>query len=1038
MAIKTNANSVKETLMERLKDDSKILKDLSIFFSFCATALSGEPISLIAGLALILKTASVSISAGCNIIKKILDFTKKEQKQFSKYDQFRSLFYISCLNCYLESLSEAIKKIQKIKTPNSKKKEVDEEKRQNLLEELNNHIKEFEEAEVSYLFCIEPLESEVPLFASLDKWALTTLAYYGYHNYEIQEIIKEASLEARRRFKSYLSENRPESIWMSNYLAITSRERISSIVIDNLQSIQNILENWTDNITVLKKRREESWNSYREDLQNLPDQKESMYNEQFGVRKVFLQPEVKYHIVGACGDAGKPNSIPDLGHLFGALISTRASGEDLIILSGGPGSGKSTLCRILSSELSKDPKIFPIFLRLRRLKEGSDIALFVEESMQKVGLINHFTDLRNFTNLVLILDGFDELVMASRSRLRHFFNMLREEHNVGPLRNAKIIISGRDTLFPQGEGLPTGSHVISLQPFNKERVKAWGKKWRKLHESSPGNSFYPETLIEEGNGKYSPLHHLVTWPLTLHLVARVHTAGRLNIGKKESQEIEKAYLYRSILSETATRQLDQAKGKGRLKPKEMREFLRELAWEMYTLSTDSMDPTDVAPLLTKYYPEASEADMSDIADVAVVNSPELTKGEETGFEFVHKSFSEYLVAEKMAHCIERVTFKAPEFGSDELTWRMTSQEAASELAPVIGLRLITEEVQEMIEPMLGCLIPFLKGDRVDQIVSGESRYDGLIKIIERFEELYKELIQGKSLDIINKNTQEKLLIKSPLEAFANQCAGLMILGTAAARQITKYKKLNESKVRLFNLEPSENIFWRCLCILYAGGINMDYSLSRRLFDGTTVLSTEESDGINDLSIPIKLASLGFINGYKQCLSSSSGELYTLIKRYDFLINILIILLPSLSHGKVSSRLMDKFHLRNRISDTFSRRHIRPDVFFGRSHDFQDTFEILIESGLVDDKFVRLPSDNMQRFEDLLHYLSRDLVKLEEKPEVIFQTIDRILRDMYKNAHNAEKDLIRFIAELIEPYYNYKKNKNKVDSGTFSRLFGKKI
>ena len=328
-------------------------------------------------------------------------------------------------------------------------------------------------------------------------------------------------------------------------------------------------------------------------------------------------------------------------------VSTRVSGDDLIILCGGPGSGKSTLCRMVASELAGGNEYHPVFLRLRRAKEGAEIKGFIEDFLREEGLILRLADLRQVPNLVLILDGFDELVAASRSRLRHFFNVLQEDVSAGPLKAARVIVSGRDTLFPNGEGLPYGSHVISLLPFDKNRVTLWGKKWRALHAGGPGSSFHPENFIDEPPAvKPKPLHHLVSWPLTLHLVARVHTAGQLTVGGKDVKEVPKAYLYRSILAETATRQTNQVTAStGRFEPRKMRDFLRSLAWEMYTRSTDTLDPADVTQLIAKVDAKAGENDLAELADTAVLNSPELKKGEETGFEFVHKSFSEYLVAE---------------------------------------------------------------------------------------------------------------------------------------------------------------------------------------------------------------------------------------------------------------------------------------------------------------------------------------------------------------------------------------------------------
>ena len=111
--------------------------------------------------------------------------------------------------------------------------------------------------------------------------------------------------------------------------------------------------------------------------------------------------------------------------------------------------------------------------------------------------------------------------MASRARLREFFRGLKDDMASAPLRKAKAIVSGRDTLFPNGQGLPTGAHVVSLLPFDKKRIEAWGQKWRELHPGKKMAKFMPENFISEhaeSKGRsIPPLHHLVSWPLTLHL-----------------------------------------------------------------------------------------------------------------------------------------------------------------------------------------------------------------------------------------------------------------------------------------------------------------------------------------------------------------------------------------------------------------------------------------------------------------------------------------------------------------------------------------
>jgi hypothetical protein len=120
----------------------------------------------------------------------------------------------------------------------------------------------------------------------------------------------------------------------------------------------------------------------------------------------------------------------------------------------------------------------------------------------------------------------------------------------------------------------------------------------------------------------------------------------LELTKAAGRKIEKAVLYKSIVAQTALRQQEQSRGKGRLLPEQMREFVQAISWEMYSTSRDALDYNEGLPILKSIYPTASEVELSELADVAIVNQPELTKGEEGGFEFVHKSFSEYFVADK--------------------------------------------------------------------------------------------------------------------------------------------------------------------------------------------------------------------------------------------------------------------------------------------------------------------------------------------------------------------------------------------------------
>lgn len=956
MAVKTNARTVTETIGEALKSDAKLISSFGKLTAFATAAVSGEPLSLLATATNVAAAATAAIEGASEVTRRLgKESVKADRSSLNNFERFKVVFFTACSRSYIESIGEVFESLKTQKDLSTSKNPSTPKEIATLKQKLQMSVAKLSEAEVSFLFGVEPLSGPVPLFSAYGEWISAASFTMGIDDRAAHNLITQCDKQARERFRVFLTGNDPIADWMRRYLAIARDEKISELV-DGLTSIADSLKDWTEPHKELRKREEKAWASYREMLASLPDLKETMFNEQFGVRKVFVTPEVNYHVAGGAGDTGKPQKSSDIGRLLGALISTRTTGEDLIILCGGPGSGKSTLCRVLASQLAKDENIHPIFIRLRRLKEGSDIGAFIEESLQKLGAINRLSDLREFPNLVIILDGFDELVMASRSRLRQFFNVLREEHSSGSLRGAKIIISGRDTLFPQGDGLPNGSHVVALLPFDKTRVDVWGGKWRALHATGPGSTFEPAHLLDSSktSSKGSPLHHLVSWPLTLHLVARVHTTGLLDLAKgKGAGKIEKAYLYRSILAETAKRQEDQADTIGRLNPEKMRDFLRDLAWQMYSESRDSMDPTEVMPLLAKYFKDSSDAELSELADVAVVNSPELSKGEETGFEFVHKSFSEYLVAERMAYSLELAIFRAAEFGTEELTWRMSEEDTTRELSPYLGIRLVTEEVQEMLEPMLGSFAPFLKGGRVSEVVSGPVRRSGLLLVIERLESLFKQCFSGESFHTVLSTVRKKQLTQNPLEIFSNYCAGVVLIGTAAVRQLQAIDP-KDKKPKLFDGNPVEGAFWRWASILSAGGLQLDRKLASRLYVGMTV---QGRDGriLDDRASPLKLGWLSDMDGYRSSNSELVSELSTSV---DYLQVFLVIMAAYLQPGRgepVNER-EPRFALERMVDyilhDSMDEIHFR-------------NLESFVDSGIL---YERLDPHRRMRFDHILFSL----------------------------------------------------------------------
>lgn len=915
-----NQKRVRDVLAS-LKDNATLVKDFGTMIGFAGLVATSGATNSFALAAAIVSTAGAATSAG----SRILSFFVRDDKDRahpieSPVEKFDVLFYTLCMTSYLDALQHS-SLMRKLKERENTR-QLTSDALEQFSKRLSDASQQIEEADVHYRFCVDPASGPMPLFDAFSKWVSQAVAHFlPEHTWD--EDLHKVTKDARHRLYATLSGDGTQYVWMRNFLALSTQtatlESLQQHKVSTdtqLQSILSTLEGWTATPNEILQRTVNRWPKYREFLRGLPDQKESMYNEEFGVRKVYVPPRANYHTVGTSSYNDKADVIEDVGRLLSALVSNRTTGDDLIFICGGPGSGKSTLCRILAAEFARRDDMHPVFLKLRRAKDRDQPALFVEESMIRDGLISRLSDIQDVPNLILILDGFDELVMASKTGLHHFFSVLQDDLRTGHLRSARIIVSGRDTLFPRGQGLPRGSHVVNVLPFDRPRIEAWGEKWRDLTGDSQKDGFRPETLLDSKD-----FRDLVCWPLTLHLLARLHTSGLFEVKTTGGSSIEKAYLYRGILHETTRRQQGQVPslsvGEGRLDSDKMREFLRGIAWTMYVRGVDSLEIEDILPLAKDFFKGGDDVALAGLAEIAVVNSPEIQRGEESGFEFVHKSFSEFLVAEKLARDIESISYRVQEIDGT-MAWRKDSVAAASLMWTCFAHRLLPAEVQEMLEPMLGVFFSFAKGVKVSDIVDEERRRTELGHVADRYSELYQSFVargvwngghypggtaQGQHA---NSHTYR--------DAEANYGAAIVLIGAAACRRLRSFK-INRS----FLLEPFDGACWKWIMILHVGGVMVDQNLARRLYSGCTVGSASRISQSGEFSIPIQILYMHEVQDFSSPLSVALDELERAVFDMVDRIAVVALLQAELRRSGVASQEVEPAILIGHEDPTLSVR-----------------------------------------------------------------------------------------------------------------------
>lgn len=369
------------------------------------------------------------------------------------------------------------------------------------------------------------------------------------------------------------------------------------------------------------------------------------------------------------------------GFVASYLTNAEALVRPLILL-GHPGAGKSVLTRVLVAQL--DPKAFlPIRVILRdvaangSVQEQVDQALY--QTLQKDS--TRWADLAARTRgalPVVILDGLDELIQATRSSRSNYIESIVEFQWLSKsLGNPVAVILTSRTLVMDLVRVPAGCTVIKLEPFNATRIEAWIVKWNRLSSTAINETRRPLHLAD-----VIQYEDLAAQPLLLLMLALYDSEG--NALADHDDEVVEASLYERLLTSFVRREV--RKTSEELKDSQLN---REIEQELFHLSIaglamfnrDSQVVTDVeldrdlkailsesgevspgqsfAPALSRgqrllgrfLFVNRSEARDRPIGSATGESaSPDVQVTR--SFEFLHATFGEYLVARFFTILIE--------------------------------------------------------------------------------------------------------------------------------------------------------------------------------------------------------------------------------------------------------------------------------------------------------------------------------------------------------------------------------------------------
>ncbi|MBM7770035.1 energy-coupling factor transporter ATP-binding protein EcfA2 [Actinokineospora baliensis] len=343
-----------------------------------------------------------------------------------------------------------------------------------------------------------------------------------------------------------------------------------------------------------------------------------------------------------------------------------------LLLLGHPGAGKSVLMTALAAMLpAADYTV--VRVRLRHIDAGALVAAQVAQALDEA--TNNrvaWADLDDAAVRVVLLDGLDELLQTTAADrtgyLRDVEQFQRTEAAMG--QPVAVVVTSR-TLVADRVTVRHGTPVVKIEEFDDSQVTAWLSVWNSLNAR-------PLPVASA-----LALPEFARQPLLLLMLAIYHAephAPALDAG------MSLADLYEKLFTGFAEREIERS-GSG---------TVDELLWRLSVAAIG---------MLNRGAQYVSEADLA--ADLAALNdrsptggqvltqfffvhSPEATtaRGSVRGYEFLHATFGEYLVAHRVVELLRDMTDSS--FGrravhdpDDELLFTLLSHQPLAVQRPVI-------------------------------------------------------------------------------------------------------------------------------------------------------------------------------------------------------------------------------------------------------------------------------------------------------------------------------------------------------------------
>ncbi len=424
--------------------------------------------------------------------------------------------------------------------------------------------------------------------------------------------------------------------------------------------------------------REIAWLRYRSYLQKEIDI--GIFDESFSLRQVYipLRGYTKIRTTSRHEDYGYGiwdknilGEVVDIEKELLEWINRTDSADAIRIISGGPGSGKSSIAKIIAARLADKQIIKILYVPLYQIDPSKPLISSIQDFVRESGILpyNPLDRRVSKSRLLIIFDGLDELtesgettIAVARRFIENIQNMLARQNLKKLLLN--VILSGRTVIIQSTKGAYfKADQIISLLPYyisyserddyfdpNKLLKVDQRHKWWKLYGEFTGY-LYNDMPKDISN---NIADELTSQPLLNYLVSISYTRGKLDF---KSKKINRNNIYYDLLTAVHERQYagHPLRPIQILEQKQFIRVLEEIALSVWhgngrtsTLNEirQHCDRYDMLSILEAFQEGVEEGIMRILIAFYFRVKKRYNLGDPI-FEFTHKTFMEYLVARRI-------------------------------------------------------------------------------------------------------------------------------------------------------------------------------------------------------------------------------------------------------------------------------------------------------------------------------------------------------------------------------------------------------